>query len=87
MKLGITMLIQNKDDFEFVTEFPCLLGHPEINFHLNQKEFSLCHKFEFSNPYIFAIKSSRPIFQTRISTRSYNLSLQYERCTSSGCKD
>ena len=23
-----TMLILNKDDIEFVTEFPCLLGHP-----------------------------------------------------------
>ena len=22
------MLIHNKDDTEFVTEFPCLLGHP-----------------------------------------------------------
>ncbi len=22
------MLILNKDDLEFVTEFPCLLGHP-----------------------------------------------------------
>ena len=28
MKLGITMLIHNKDDIEFVPEFPCLLGHP-----------------------------------------------------------
>ena len=28
LKLGITMLIQNKDNIEFVTEFPCLLGHP-----------------------------------------------------------
>ena len=27
MKLGITMLIHNKDDIEFVTEFPCFLGH------------------------------------------------------------
>ena len=27
-KLGITMLIHNKDDIEFVTEFPCFLGHP-----------------------------------------------------------
>ena len=26
--LGITMLIHNKDDIEFVTEFPCFLGHP-----------------------------------------------------------
>ena len=24
----ITMLIHNKDDIEFVSEFPCLLGHP-----------------------------------------------------------
>ena len=28
LKSGITMLIHNKDDIEFVTEFPCLLGHP-----------------------------------------------------------
>ena len=28
LKSSITMLIHNKDDIEFVTEFPCLLGHP-----------------------------------------------------------
>ena len=28
LKLGITMLIHKKDDIEFVTEFPCFLGHP-----------------------------------------------------------
>ena len=28
LKLGITMLIHNKDDIEFVTEFPWFLGHP-----------------------------------------------------------
>ena len=27
-KLGITLLNHNKDDIQFVTEFPCLLGHP-----------------------------------------------------------
>ena len=32
MKLGITMLIHNKDDIELVTEFPCLLGHPVLSF-------------------------------------------------------
>ena len=31
LKLGITMLIHNKDDIEFVTEFPCFLGHPVNN--------------------------------------------------------
>ena len=25
-----TMLIHNKEDIEFVTEFPCLLGHPVL---------------------------------------------------------
>ena len=30
LKLGITMLIHNKDDIEFVTEFPCFLGHPVV---------------------------------------------------------
>ena len=28
LKLGITMLIHNKDNIQFVTEFPCFLGHP-----------------------------------------------------------
>ena len=32
MKLGITMLIHNKDDIEFVTKFPCSLGDPESKF-------------------------------------------------------
>ena len=31
VKSGITMLIHNKDDIEFVTEFPCLLGHPVVS--------------------------------------------------------
>jgi len=30
LKLGITMLIHNKDDIEFVTEFPCFFGTPCI---------------------------------------------------------
>ena len=33
MKLGITMLIHNKDNIEFVTEFPCLLGHHPVGIH------------------------------------------------------
>ena len=34
----IAMLIHNKDDVEFVTEFTCLLGHPakEEKMYLNQ---------------------------------------------------
>jgi len=28
LKLGITMLIHNKDDIKFVTEFPCFFGTP-----------------------------------------------------------
>jgi len=28
------MLIYNKDDIEFVTEFPCLLGHPVYDFEI-----------------------------------------------------
>ena len=27
------MLIHNKDDIQFVTEFPCLLGHPVSKWH------------------------------------------------------
>ena len=28
LKSGIKILILNKDDFEFLTEFPSFLGHP-----------------------------------------------------------
>ena len=41
----IAMLIHNKDDVEFVTEFTCLLGHPakEEKMYLNQdSQKSLC---------------------------------------------
>ena len=31
MKLGITMLIHYKDDIQFVTEFPCFLGHSVLH--------------------------------------------------------
>ena len=37
--LGITILNQRiiyKDDIEFVTEFPCLLGHPVSNIYVNE---------------------------------------------------
>ena len=37
MKIGITMLIHNKDDIEFVTEFPCFLGHPV---HMFEESFN-----------------------------------------------
>ena len=30
LEIGITMLIHNKDDIEFVTEFPCFFGTPCI---------------------------------------------------------
>ena len=35
-EIGITMLINGKDDILFVTEFPCFLGHPV--------EYKLCSK-------------------------------------------
>ena len=46
MKLSITMLIHNKDDIEFVTEFPCFLEHPVLGwFHginSNGQEYKKC---------------------------------------------
>ena len=33
------MLIHNKDDIEFVIEFPCFLGHPVVIF-INLKVFN-----------------------------------------------
>ena len=42
----------------------------------------------FSNLYIFATQCRRPlIFQTMNSVRPNNLSLKYQRFTSSDCKD
>ena len=35
------MLIHNKDDIEFVTEFPCLLGHPVWALHGYNRTFIL----------------------------------------------
>jgi len=32
LKLGITMLIHEKDDIQFVTEFQWFLGHPVHDF-------------------------------------------------------
>ena len=33
------MLIHNKDDIEFVTEFPCFLGHPVSLIYLDQLKY------------------------------------------------
>ena len=30
-EIRFTMLIHNKDDIQFVTEFPCFLGHPVLS--------------------------------------------------------
>ena len=52
------------------------------------KELSFCHKLWFSNFNIVATQCGRPlIFQTMNSVRSNNVSLKYQRFTSSGCKD
>ena len=49
---------------------------------LNQRNYNLCHKIKFSNPYIFATHLSRALlFQTMKSVRSNNLILMYERFT------
>ena len=41
MKLGITLLVHNKDDIEFVTEFPCFLGHPVYKIGLGHPVYKL----------------------------------------------
>ena len=42
-KLGITMLIHDKDDILFVTEFPCFQGHPVyIYMYINEKTCFKC---------------------------------------------
>ena len=48
---------------------------------------SFCHKFWFSNPYIFVTRCSRSsIFQTMASVWSKSCSLKYHRFTPSNCK-
>ena len=52
------------------------------------KELSLCHKLWFSSHCIFGTKCCRPyIFQNMNSVRSNNLSLKYQRFTTSCSKD
>ena len=55
---------------------------------LNQRNYNLCHKIKFSNPYIFATHLSRALlFQTMKSVRSNNLILMYDRFTQPHCPD
>ena len=54
---------------------------------ISKKEFSFCHKLEFSNPYILAFQCQEPkIFQTMNYIRSNNNSLKYQMLTPD-CKD
>ena len=72
MKLGITMLIHNKDDIEFVTEFPCFLGHPVVsNLQSNDEEYFegqlVCGVLYFSKSYVLGIKFIKNIFMLPVS--------------------
>ena len=52
------------------------------------KELSFCHKLWFSNFNIVATQFRRLlVFQTMKAIRSNNVSLKYQRFTSSGCKE
>ena len=52
------------------------------------KELSICHKLWFSKFNIIATQWRKPlIFQTMNAVRSNNVSLKYQRFTSSDCKD
>ena len=54
----------------------------------NTKELSFCHKLWFSIPNFIATQCRRPlIFQTMNDVISKNVSVKYQRCTSSGCRD
>ena len=48
--------------------------------YFSQQRKSLCHKYKFSNPNIFATQCRRPqIFQTLNCVRSNTVSLKYQR--------
>ena len=51
-----------------------------------RKELSFCHKLYFSN-LCYPIRRRPLIFQTMNSVRPNNISLKYQRFTSSDCKD
>jgi len=54
------MLIHNKDDIEFVTEFPCFLVHPvAIIEALIQKEYDIKSKLNVLFKDVSRIKSRR----------------------------
>ena len=76
MKLGITMLIHNKDDIEFVSEFSCFLGHSVL--------FSTCvklsalnkktHIFVIFNGLRFSFNVFHTVFKSLFSSyKFYNL--------------
>ena len=50
------MLIHNKDDIEFVTEFPCLLGHP-VQYKVKQLEFVESVQFIYSLLFLYFQKT------------------------------
>ena len=65
-----------------------LCGEKKQYYKRQRKELSFCHKFRFSNSYIFAIQCRRPlIFQTMNSVSSNSLSLKQQMFAPSGCKD
>ena len=50
LKLGITMLIRNKDDIEFVTEFLSFLEHPVGTYNYQENCPKIMYIF-FSSPF------------------------------------
>jgi len=55
LKLGITMLIHNKDDIQFVTEFPCFLGHPVVSDVPLSRETDVKLCQIYTNIYVYTI--------------------------------
>ena len=52
LKLGITMLIYNKDDIKFVTEFPCFLGHPVDESAITDPSLNRCKINSYNHRFI-----------------------------------
>ena len=66
------MLVYNKDDIEFVTEFPCLLGHPVLEFfpiYVNLNTVKLLKYFDIPLEHAWQV----PIIQELLNTRMNNL--------------
>ena len=58
------MLIHNKDDIEFVTEFPCLLGHPVDSVVTKMKNVTSAPLSSFLHAFSLGVTTRQSVSKT-----------------------